>query len=1253
MRKADSVLPAGAADGAAQHGETPADAASAGLDTTGNDMDEDDDDENDDADEQEGDDESLAKMPRLMRACDHCRRKKVKCNGIKPSCSHCTRMKLACHYSPLVRKKRVRRTIIDKLEERLESMEQMLQPLVERLSPNDPVVSAGIGGFGLGFGFAPAPAPAIAHPLGLPIPAMPNGFAYGGPAPGAIPPPMFGLPRELAAPPLSPSTGPPLPPLPIIEELMEIALARMSPVAPPVSWNRLLRRLHSGQLPEFIVCATIALGARFSNRPEFACTPRYNAGREYAKRAAELISTLVDRPDPDVVYCMAMLSLYEWGCGRGESAWSYTGMATRLAQRCRLHLVDEEDFNENVDDQPHTWANTEWRRRLWWVVYCGDRTSVIVASRPATVHDDDCVVDLPTHDYEWVTGTVPPEEQQPSSTGTGELKQGQKLPDCWWMIVELYRICSRISEFANRRRRPVRSGDIPRRTMFEILDRDLEDLRARFIPGIEFPLPTEWLLSGHTNLRDGLSNRGNICAVFFSVHLMYYAAKIILYRSELPDYLHESIAPELIDRAKCVCIDAAHKQSDIIRWALDNIPIEDWDPKVGVWSLQGASIHVNAALSSDNAIAEQSRRDLEVHLKLHVASDQYYHFNMAIITMLHHVFNLRKKQCLAITNVASGLSSSTALTTKEPQITIDHENDSDPWIVPRCSSFLGFTYNYSQLRGILNEAIKQTTYGPPETLKSDGELGNSTGQPLPITHANDMHISQQQQQQQHHAMSHQMHSYHLSLGGHVMPNSDMLPLVHTLDNRRMSTDTHISMHQPSLGGLDLSGGLWHPQATSPLSATNSAGFDQSGLLPNAINNNGFGAAPEGMGFQQQPHHVVIGSNGPAPPQTAEDPSNSQHAPRSIKRAYSNLDKMAKASAGTASAASASAGTASAASAAAAAAKEAGGTAAKGKGSGRGRKSNNSAAQSASGGDKQQQQQQQSSGANTQQPLASTAKTSSGAQQIEQLQRLEELRARVVLLQQLSGQQNNGGNSMPNMALSMAQQHQQGGILPSSNGGNPAALASSVSEGGGKDVNGFLNSFAASIGSMASQLGSSGSSSANKPVAAASRSSGQEAAGGGVSSPSSHSIGSTSPPPHQNPMQHMGLSDSTGSTWLAGALSQQMNITGAPASDGTMQHSAVGFPSMNTAITTDNPAGSFTNMLGADDLQMLMAQHFDGAGNAFNGLTDASMGFQNGASAAGAPVPPYQPSTADLQGLMQRLTTFNASQMSEENRHGQS
>ncbi|KAJ1931821.1 hypothetical protein EC988_009661, partial [Linderina pennispora] len=75
------------------------------------------------------------KQQRLLQACDSCRRKKIKCDSTKPSCWQCKNMRLACHYSPLVRKRRRRRSAVGNLEQRIECMERILQPLIERILP--------------------------------------------------------------------------------------------------------------------------------------------------------------------------------------------------------------------------------------------------------------------------------------------------------------------------------------------------------------------------------------------------------------------------------------------------------------------------------------------------------------------------------------------------------------------------------------------------------------------------------------------------------------------------------------------------------------------------------------------------------------------------------------------------------------------------------------------------------------------------------------------------------------------------------------------------------------------------------------------------------------------------------------------------------------------------------------------------------------------------------------------------------------
>ncbi|KAJ1973761.1 hypothetical protein H4R34_004965, partial [Dimargaris verticillata] len=48
-----------------------------------------------------------------MKACDLCRRKKIKCDGEKPECSTCRKNQVECHYSAWVRTKRTRKSQAD------------------------------------------------------------------------------------------------------------------------------------------------------------------------------------------------------------------------------------------------------------------------------------------------------------------------------------------------------------------------------------------------------------------------------------------------------------------------------------------------------------------------------------------------------------------------------------------------------------------------------------------------------------------------------------------------------------------------------------------------------------------------------------------------------------------------------------------------------------------------------------------------------------------------------------------------------------------------------------------------------------------------------------------------------------------------------------------------------------------------------------------------------------------------------------
>ncbi|KAI9329595.1 hypothetical protein BD770DRAFT_334004, partial [Pilaira anomala] len=63
------------------------------------------------------------KRKRLTQACELCRRKKIRCDGSKPTCGNCTRLNNECTYSTSSKKRGPRQGYIEMLEQRLAKME--------------------------------------------------------------------------------------------------------------------------------------------------------------------------------------------------------------------------------------------------------------------------------------------------------------------------------------------------------------------------------------------------------------------------------------------------------------------------------------------------------------------------------------------------------------------------------------------------------------------------------------------------------------------------------------------------------------------------------------------------------------------------------------------------------------------------------------------------------------------------------------------------------------------------------------------------------------------------------------------------------------------------------------------------------------------------------------------------------------------------------------------------------------------------
>lgn len=84
------------------------------------------------------------KRRRIARACDMCRKKKIKCDGKAPKCTHCLNYKTECVFTHVEKKRQPPKgpKYIEGLENRLARMESLLR-LSGTLSEDDPQIDLG------------------------------------------------------------------------------------------------------------------------------------------------------------------------------------------------------------------------------------------------------------------------------------------------------------------------------------------------------------------------------------------------------------------------------------------------------------------------------------------------------------------------------------------------------------------------------------------------------------------------------------------------------------------------------------------------------------------------------------------------------------------------------------------------------------------------------------------------------------------------------------------------------------------------------------------------------------------------------------------------------------------------------------------------------------------------------------------------------------------------------------------------------
>ncbi|KAL2019245.1 hypothetical protein VTK56DRAFT_9972 [Thermocarpiscus australiensis] len=389
-----------------------------------------------------GGNSSVPKPKRL--ACMICRRRKLKCDGIKPSCSTCKRLGHTCVYDEVRRKSGPKRGYVKALEERLKQVETLLK--TQEISSSSPDGSKGIS-MSADRGGANQPlnqrAAATAN-FNVTDPSIgiassrdmdrwhfnaesPNGPTENFNINGNMGMGMSGVDNNFTWEMIGLGLEEPLPPQETIDELHRIYFEKIHPSVPMIHKYRYLAAMNLAPAQRPPVCLRYAMWTlassvtdKFQNLKDlFYQRSRKYLESDYIKGYGEHMISVAH------AQTHILLAWYELRWMYFPRAWMSTGSAVRLCQMTGLHRLDGAGLDvKQCLPPPRDWTEREERRRTFWMAFCLDRFASIGTGWPMAIDEKDILTNTPASEDAFELSrpeSTPALQDAMSAAGAGKL----------------------------------------------------------------------------------------------------------------------------------------------------------------------------------------------------------------------------------------------------------------------------------------------------------------------------------------------------------------------------------------------------------------------------------------------------------------------------------------------------------------------------------------------------------------------------------------------------------------------------------------------------------------------------------------------------------------------------------------------------------------------------------------------------------------------------------------------------------------
>ncbi|KAF1840851.1 binuclear zinc transcription factor [Cucurbitaria berberidis CBS 394.84] len=347
---------------------------------------------------QEAQADSASRPKRI--ACVLCRKRKLRCDGARPSCATCRRLSHDCAYDEVRKKSGPKRGYVKLLEQRL----QQVETLLKNQDPTDSSNNAATR--------QDSTSAYVANTIQQSLPNSGDylntsdrtqGAAQESRTPGVEPFQNTGASgnngeQDFSWEMIGLGLEEPLPPQDVMDDLYHIYFTKIHPSIPLIHRPRFLAALNLAPHMRPPVCLRYimwTLAATVTDKYEALREHFYQRARKYAqmdemKGHGESTITLA--------HCQfwILTCTYEFKHMYFPRAWLSAGRAVRLGQMMQLHRLDGVGLDvKQCLPPPKDWTEREERRRTFWMSFCLDRYASIGTGWPMTIDEKDIMTNLP------------------------------------------------------------------------------------------------------------------------------------------------------------------------------------------------------------------------------------------------------------------------------------------------------------------------------------------------------------------------------------------------------------------------------------------------------------------------------------------------------------------------------------------------------------------------------------------------------------------------------------------------------------------------------------------------------------------------------------------------------------------------------------------------------------------------------------------------------------------------------------------